>query len=264
MSELCAPYMAMLRQCPGVHVRVFVNDVPMYDRAVMGYSTPTFPATPWLQAGENEIVIECRESPKNPEMVLVPAHFQCKIIGQGAVEADDKLVYFEEYPTFLPKLPEEERKLPCSIRGTFTAEGVIPKPIWADSSPGPVPERGSPELLKTVFGLHQAFAKRDGDALLELGSLKIEDLQRYFGKLPSTDVASLRKENEEMFKEPWDVMPFRPEDLRFRSCAMGRVAYATSVDGGPALLARHKTDPGQVWAVRPLLLRQGADWRIFR
>jgi hypothetical protein len=256
--------MARMRHSPGVHVRILVNDIPMYDRAVMTFSTPTFPATPWFQPGENELVIECREAPVNPEMALVPPHFQCLLFEQGPTVEDEETLVLEEYPTFLEKLPEDERKLPCARRTTFTPQGLIPKPIWADAAPGPVPERGSPELLKAIFDLHQAFAKRDGDALFAAGALKVEDLQRYFGNQVTTNPADLRKENEAMFAEPWDLAPFHPERLRFRSCAEGRVAYATDEHGGPAVLARHKVDPKQAWAVRPLLVRRGADWRIYR
>lgn len=263
-TDLVAPYMARFRHSPGVHVRILMNDVPMYDRAVMTFSSPTFPATPWFRPGENEIVIECRPAPVNPEMESVPPHFQCFFFRQGPTIEDEAELYLEEFPNFLLKLPEEERTMPCSVRATFTPEGIIPKPIWADADPGPVPETGSPELLKAVFDLHQAFAKRDGEALFTVGALKVEDLQRYFGSQPSTNPVELRKENEAMFQEPWDLAPFHPERLRFRSCQGGRVAYATNEHGGPAVMARHKADPGQAWAVRPLLVRRGAEWRIYR
>jgi hypothetical protein len=237
----------------------------MYDRAVLDYCSPTWPATPWFIPGENTVEIEFKEAPKNPDMAVIPSHFHALFFHQGAdMVKDETTLYAEEYPKLLQKLPEEERKLPCSIKSTFTPEGDIPKPIWADAAKGPVPEKGSPELLKAIFDLHHAFANRDVDALIAAAALKLEDQQRYFGPQPWLRQDDLKREHQEMMEQPWELAPFEPDRLRFRSCKEGRVAYATHDSGGPAVIARHKIDKNQTWAVKPLLVRQGADWRIYR
>lgn len=259
-----APYMTRIRHCHGTRVRVLVNDLPMYDRAVMDFVTPTFPATPWLKSGENTIEVHVDRSPLNPNMSKVPAHFWLLMFHQGEdMELDEKTLYSLEYPNFFERLPEEERKLPCVWRDKFTPEGGIPKPIWEDATPEEIPEHGTPELLKSVFELHSAFARKDKEAFFHAGSLKLVDLRRYFGPQPWNTEPEVRKENDEMFEQPWDLMPFDPAKLSFRSCAGGRVAYVTHAGGGPAIYARHKHAP-QEFSVKPLLVRQGADWRIFR
>jgi len=259
-----APYMARIRHCHGTHLRVLVNDVPMYDRAVKDFCTPTFPATPWFVSGENRIEVEVAASPLNPDMAKVPPHFWLLLFHQGEdLDHDETTLYSLEYPQFMEKLPEDERKLPCRWKDTFTPEGGIPKPIWADSVPEPIPEKGTPELLKAVFDLYSAFSRKDIDALAAAGSLKLVDQQRYFGPQPGLVESEVKKEHVEMLQQPWELAPFDPDKLRFRSCADGRVAYATSAEGGPAIYAKHKHSASQ-FAVKPLLVRQGADWRIFR
>jgi hypothetical protein len=260
-----AHYMTRIRHCHGTHVRVFVNDLPMYDKAVLDFCAPTFGATPWFVPGENRVVIEVNDGPINPGMPTVPRHFHLLFFHQGEnLETDETTLYEKEYPTFLAELPEAERKLPCRWTDTFTPKGQIPEPIWADAAPEPIPEKGTPELLKAVYDLHVAFSRRDVDALVGAAALKLEDMQRYFGPQSWNIPSEVKKEHAEMMAEPWDLAPFEPDRLRFRSCAGGRVAYATYEDGGPAVRARHKIAPTQTWAVKPLLVRQGADWRIYR
>jgi len=141
--------MARFRSNHGVHARVLVNDVPMYDRSVLDYCCPTYPATPWFISGENQVVLELSEAPLNEDMKVIPSHFHALFFHQGAnIQTDETTLYEEEYPKLLEKLPAEERHLPCSIQSTFTPSGDIPKPIWADVPKGPVPEKGTPELLK--------------------------------------------------------------------------------------------------------------------
>lgn len=259
------PYMARFRSNHGIHVRVLVNDIPMYDRSVLDYCSPTYPATPWFIPGENQVEIELAAAPLNQDMKVIPSHFHVLFFHQGPnIAKDETTLYEEEYPKLLAKLPPEERQLPCAIKSSFTPSGDIPKPIWADVPPGHVPEQGTPELLKAIFDLHHAFARRDLDALVGAISLKLEDQQRYFGPQPWLKESDVKREHAEMMEQPWDLAPFEPERLRFRSCVDGRVAYATLDDGAPAVRARHRLDPNQTWAVKPLLVRQGADWRIYR
>ena len=263
--QMAAPYMARFRSSHGIHVQVRVNDVPIYDRAVLDFCAPTYPASPWFVPGENVVEVEVREGPINEDMKTIPPHFDVLFFHQGAdLNKDETPLYFEEFPKLLQKLPAEERKLPCTLRSSFTPEGHIPEPIWRDVPKGPGPERGSPELLKAIFELHQAFAKRDLDALIATSAIKLEDQQRYFGPQPWLRESEIKAEHAEMMAQPWDLAPFEPERLRFRSCVEGRVAYATLDDGSPAVRARHRAIPNPTWAVKPLLVRRGADWRIFR
>lgn len=259
-----APYMARIRHTHGTHLRVLMNDLPMYDRAVRDFVTPTFAATPWFVPGENKIEVEVSASPLNPDMAKVPPHFWLLLFHQGAdMDNDETTLYSLEFPQFMEKLPEDERKLPCRWKDSFTPQGEIPKPIWADAAPEPIPEKGTPELLKAVFDLYSAFARKDIDALAAAGSLKLVDQQRYFGPQPWNVPSEVKKEHVEMLEQPWELNSFDPDRLKFRSCAEGRVAYVTSVDNGPAIFAKHKHAP-QAFAVKPFLMRQGADWRIFR
>jgi len=268
-TVVVAPYMTRIKHGPATYVRVLMNDVPMYDRAVMDFASQAFPATPWLIPGQNRVEVEVRDAPKNPHCEQAPPHFELFLFHQDMDALNDGSnetpLYHEEYPAVLETLPPEERKLPCSWTATFKPEGYIPEPIWADSAPGPVPEQGTPELLKAVFDLHIAFEKKDVDALVAVAALKLQDQQRYFGPLETNIPSEVKKEHVEMLAQPWDLMPFEPAKLRFRSCQGGRVAYVTHEDGGPPLRAKHQFDPLQRWAAKPLLMRQGSDdWRIYR
>lgn len=262
-----APYMCRLYHAPGTLVRVWLNDLPMYDRAPDKMTTGNFPATPWFQPGENEIVIEVEPAAPAPGARNIPSSFELLLFGEGPEDSRGvpaKLpLYQQKYPAFLAQLPVEEQKLPARIRGTFTPEGAIPAPIWADATPGPLPPLGTPELWRVMREMHRAFAHKDVDAMLAATTLKLEDQRRYHGDHPRLQLHELRRENHEMLQEPWDLAPFEQDRLRFRACAGGRVAYATRDDGGPALEARHPS--GQhAWKFKPLLLRRGADWQIFR
>lgn len=265
--SIVAPYMCRLYHSPGTLVRVWVNDLPMYDRAPEKMTTGNFPATPWFQPGENEIVIEVNDAPPAPGLKNIPSSFELLLFGEGkedSVGVPAKIpLYDQKYPAFMSRLPPEEQKLPARWRGTFRPEGPIPEPIWADAPAGPIPENGTPELWKVMHEMHRAFGQKDVDAMIAATTLKLEDQRRYHGNHPRLQLNELRQENHEMLQEPWDLAPFEPSRMRFRSCAGGRVAYATRDDGGPALEARHPS--GQhAWKFKPLLMRRGADWQIFR
>ena len=265
MSDV-APYMTRLYHGPGTWVRVFVNDLPMYDKPSDASMSSDFPATPWLVPGENDLAIEVLEVPLPPNVGRAP-RFDLLFWGEGpsilAGGPASKVPLFEtSFPKFLAELPPEARDdIPVRYEAKFTPEGNIPPPIWADASPETIPERGSPELLKPLFDLHQAFKRKDVDGFLGALDLKFEDQRRYHGNSPRLARAEVRVEHEEFFQARWDVPEFTPETLRFRACNGGRVVYAHNEKGGPAFEAR---SPTAAWNVRPFLIRRGADWRIYR
>jgi hypothetical protein len=82
--QMAAPYMARFRSSHGIHVQVRVNDVPIYDRAVLDFCAPTYPASPWFVPGENVVEVEVREGPINEDMKTIPPHFDVLFFHQGA------------------------------------------------------------------------------------------------------------------------------------------------------------------------------------
>ncbi len=261
-----APYMTRLYHGPGTWVRVLVNDLPMYDKPADAFLSSDFPATPWFIPGENDVAIEVLEAPPVPGVAIEP-RFDLLFWGEGPSilpkGPPTKVPLFEQsFPRLLKELPIEDRKkVPIRYEAKFTPEGEIPPPIWAESQPEKIPEHGSPELLKPLFDLHQAFKRRDAEALIDGTDLKFEDQRRYHGNHPAIDRRTIITEHEEFLKAPWDLAPFEPDKIRFRSCQGGRVAYAHHESGGAALTARSGRS---VWNVRPFLVRRGADWRIYR
>ena len=261
-----APYMARLYHHPGTWVRAFVNDLPMYDRPVESAVATDFPATPWFIPGENELVLEIAEAPKPESFGNAAPSFELTFFGEAPPQLPagrPRLVPLLEtkFPKLLAELPPEDWKLPVRWSAKFTPTGNIPPPIWEANQPEKIPELGSPALLRALFGLHQAFARKDVDAMADALDLKLEDQSRYHPGSPRLVRAEVKKEHAEMLEGDWKVDPFEPEKIRFRSCAQGRVAYAHREDGGPALSARNGP---HAWKVRPLFVRQGADWKIYR
>ena len=258
--------MTRLYHGPGTWVRAWVNDLPMYDDSSMTMRAVDFPATPWFVPGENEVVLELEPTPMPQGLSAAPA-FDLTFFGEGPKEAPSARPHFvtlleTKFPQVLEELPPEERKLPVRWSKRFTPEGHIPSPIWADNPKENIPEKGTPELLAALFAVQQAFINKDVDALMAATELKLEDQLRYHPGSARLVPADIKKEHAEMLAEgQWDVKAFDPDRIRFRSCAGGRVAYARRDDGGPALEARNGP---HAWRARPLLVRQGADWRIFR
>ena len=264
MAEEAAPYMARVLQNAGTFVMALVNDVPIYDKAVMDFSAPTFHGCPWLIPGENEVVIEVEEAPLNPEFKTL-AMFELCFFWHVTKIDDEKNIFHVRYPDLVEKLPPDRRKFPIrSEPMKFTPEGYIPEPIWANAPKQSISAFGSPELLQPLKDLHSAFERRDVDAFLEVTSTKIEDMVRYTGPTPDASRDNLAQETSEFFGMQWDLRPFEPEKLKFRSCCEGRVVYVTDDERGPALFAQHKTEKRTAWRVKPYLVRQGNSWRIFR
>ncbi len=264
MSEEAAPYVARVLQNAGTFVTALVNDVPMYEKSTMDFSAPTFHGCPFLIPGENQVVIEVEKAPMNMEIPALPMFELAFFLHVMKVE-DEVNVFNVRYPDFVESLPPERRKFPVrSDVMKFTPPGYIPDPIWANAPRAAIREDGSPELLQPLFELHSAFVRRDIDAFLNITSTKIADLVRYTGPSPDATRSELEKETAEFFGMEWDLRPFDPKKLRFRSCCEGRVVYVTDDERGPALFAQHKTEPRTAWRVKPYLVRQGSGWRIFR
>ncbi len=264
MVEEAAPYVARVLHNAGTFVTAIMNDIPMYEKSVMDFSAPTFHGCPWLVPGENEVVLEVEEAPLNPEFRTL-AMFELSLYLHVMKVEDERNVFHVRYPDFVETLPPPRRKFPIrSDPMKFTPEGHIPEPIWWNAPKASINPLGSPELLQPLKDLHTAFEKRDIDAFLDLTSTKIEDLVRYTGPTPDASRTNLEQETAEFFGMQWDLRPFEPEKLRFRSCQEGRVVYVTDEERGPALFAKHKTEKRTAWRVKPYLVRQGNGWRIFR
>lgn len=263
MATDVAPYMVRILHNAGTWVRVWVNDLPMYDRAVMNFMTSQFHGTPWFIPGENSLVLEVFDAPRNPETPTVTPYFDLTLYLDAVDPADEQVLVQLKYPELLADLAPEDRKFPIVVRTTFTPEGNIPEPIWKNAPPSEIPEDGTPELWKAVYAVHDAFARRDVDAFVDSAALKLEDQVRYLGPDVRLSREGVRKEHAAMMEQPWELMPFEPTELHFRSCQDGRVAYVTRKGGGPAIYAQHRTAP-QSFKVKPLLVRQGADWRVYR
>ena len=265
MTEEAAPYVARVLHNPGTRVLALVNDVPLYDDAATGFSAPAIHGCPWLVPGENQVVLEVDEAPKDEGMPNNLPMFELSFFLHKLKIEEEVNVFHVRYPNFAETLPSERRKFPIvSDVMRFTPEGYIPDPIWKDAPSMNIPAAGTPKLLQPLFELHRAYERRDVDAFLDLTSTKISDMVRYTGPSPDASRDELAKETAEFFAMPWDLRPFDPNKLRFRSCAQGRVAYVTDDERGPALFAQHKTEPRTTWPVKPYLFFEGTRWRIFR
>jgi len=254
------PYYYIVRQMPGLALRLALNDVPFYRRAVSYNVASNGPVNHALIRGENTVLMEFFQDAVNP---LSP---NARIMLDFVVlrEEDDVIVHETKWPALLDLHKPEDRKLPLVHRTHFTIDTEIPKPLWADNPPEFFPPEGTDEQHEAVFQLHDAYRRQDVGAFLAATELKLADHKRYYGPTPGLDPISAERDYGAKLREPWDVAPYKPEELVFERWQEGRVAYVTRKDGGYALQATHRTDPKQAWNANLYLTREAGKWRIFR
>ncbi len=254
------PYYYIVRQMPGLALKLAINDVPFYRRAVTYNVASNGPVNHALVRGENTVQMDLLEDNVNPHAPNARVVLDFVVLR----EEDDVVVHESKWPALLDLHQPEDRKLPLTHRTKFTIDTDIPKPIWQDNAPEQFPPEGTDEQHEAVFQLHDAYRRKDVGAFLAATELKLADHKRYYGPTPGLDPISAERDYGAKLREPWDVRPFDPKELVFERWADGRVAYVTRKDGGPALMATHQTDPKQTWRANLYLTRSDGKWRIFR
>jgi hypothetical protein len=253
-----------IKHPPGIVANVTVNDVPFYRRVVDHNAAPAGPFNHMLVPGKNLIEVSLAEVPG-----ATPAHVERGFAFQVRREDDDVVLFDATWPAFAAEYPEEQRKLPIVHARHFEPPFEARAPIWGDAATDYFPPEGTPELHAPVKELHAAYARADVDAFMGSTALKMDLHRRYYGAMPETDAAAARAHIAGQLAEPWDVRPLELAELVFERRCGGRVAYVTRRDGGHALLATHKADPGQAWTANLYLTRPAKPggghegWRIF-
>ena len=227
---LPTPHFFQIKHSPGIVADVLINDVPFYRRVVDHNSSPAGPVNHLLLKGKNTVTVRLAEPNADPFRVRP---FELCILR----ESDDKVLFRTRWPDF-------------------------PAPIWADAPLQSFPSEGTRELHEAVLELHTAYRMQDIDAFLKAMELKTSEFAKFYGQQPflSPDVA--RETYGESLRQPWNLAPYDPTKVVFERRANGRAAYARGHEGGPALMALHKTDPAQTWEASLLLARVGDRWRI--
>ncbi|MBK8939871.1 MAG: hypothetical protein IPM79_20170 [Polyangiaceae bacterium] len=254
------PYYYVLRHMPGLALRLALNDVPFYRGVVTFNKATNGPVNHALVPGLNTVRMDLAAAPVNPDSPSARVVLDFDVLEQEG----DRLVHTVRYPQLLERHEPKQRKLPLTHVETFEVEGDVPPPIWENSPREEFPESGTSEQLDCVFELWDAYKRQDIGAFLSATEVKLSDHQRYYGAAPELAPAEAARTYGAKLREPWDVAPFEPHELSFERWADGRVAYVTRKDGGFALLATHKTDPGQRWRANLYLTKVDGRWRIFR
>ncbi len=254
------PLYYILRQMPGLTLRMALNDVPFYRRTVTFNSAANGPIRHFLVPGENTLQMELFASEVNPKAPNARVVLDFVI----AREEDDVVVHTTRYPELLERHEPEDRKLPLLHRGTFEPPGEQLPPIWEKSPREVFPPEGTADQRAAVIELHEAYAQGDVGKFLEATRIKLEDYHRYYPDNGAVAPAMLAQKVASQLRQPWDVAPLDPNDLVFERWADGRVAYVTRRDGGHALCAKHREDPQQEWLANLYLTRVDGRWRIFR
>lgn len=252
---LPTPHFFQIKHSPGIVADVLINDVPFYRRVVDHNSSPAGPVNHLLLKGKNTVTVRLAEPNADPFRVRP---FELCILR----ESDDKVLFRTRWPDFAADYPKDEQKLPIVHETWFDFDEETPAPIWADAPLQSFPSEGTRELHEVVLELHTAYRMQDIDAFLKAMELKTSEFAKFYGQQPflSPDVA--RETYGESLRQPWNLAPYDPTKVVFERRANGRAAYARGHEGGPALMALHKTDPAQTWEASLLLARVGDRWRI--
>jgi hypothetical protein len=246
----------VIKNGPKIATRAYLNDLPFYRRVPENHDGVSAPAAHWLVPGENTLALE----------VLG----QDTSVGYSSlVEAtvrrmeEDEILARVGWPEMWKGVPEEEQKFPARAEVTFHLDDDLPKPLWADSPSEHVPREGTSELVAAVYALHEAIERRDPARIVDLMSVKIEDLTRYHGRTGLLDPREVELDFAERFKEPVNVEPFDAARLRFDARQRGRVVHVTR-DDGRRVVAFANRDESKGFFLDPFFVRHGGTWRLFR
>ena len=253
-------YYYIVRQMPGLALKLALNDVPFYRRAVDLNLATNGPVNHALLPGENTVLMEFLQAPVNPQAPNARVVLDFEVL---LFDGDVK-IHESKWPQVLDRAKPEDRKLPFIHRDKFDADKGLPLPIWDKAPRETFPSEGTPEMHDAVFELWDAYRRADVGAFLSATEVKLAEHQKYYGAMPELAPAEAARTYGAKLREPWDLQPFVPEELVFERWADGRVAYVTRKDGGHALVATHKTDPKQRWRADLYLTRVDGRWRIFR
>ena len=253
---LPTPHYYLIKHPPGMVASISVNDIPIYRRFSDYHQAPNGPFNHWMLSGQNVVHLVLVE----PEPLPNSWHsFSMEVLRHS----DDVPIFTVSFPGLLALHPEDERDLPVAHQTAFNFNEESPRPIWLDAPVTDFPPEGTPEQHQAVFDLHDAYSRGDVDAFSRAIEPKMTELARFYGPNPATSPAANRAEFVKNFAEPWDVRPLDFNDLMFERRGGGRTAYVTRKDGGPALLATHKTDPDWTWEPTLHMTQIAGRWTIF-
>jgi len=253
---LPTPYYYLIKHPPGFVANISVNDVTFYRRYSDYHQAPNGPFNHWMVEGVNVVhLVLVQETPK-PGMDF---KFSMEILRFE----DDAPIFQMNFPQLLALHPPEEQALPVTHQTIFRFDEISPRPIWMDAPEADFPPEGNAEQRAVVAALHDAKSRGDLDDFIKLTEIKRTALERFYGPNPEETEAALRATYAPILSEPWEVDPLDFNQLMFERRAGGRVAYVTRKDGGPALFAKHKTDPERTWEPTLYLTQVNGKWRIF-
>lgn len=250
------PHYYLIKHPPGFVASITVNDIPVYRRFSDYHQAPNGPFNHWMLEGVNVVHLVLVQPVPEPGRVY---GFSMQVLRFS----DDKPIFTMTFPELLELHPEEERTLPVAHQTAFQFDEPSPKPVWLDAPITDFPPEGTPDQHQAVYELWDAFRRADVDDFMRTLEPKVDELARFYGPNPGNSGPQARAEVASSITGPWDLRPLDFKDLSFERRGGGRTAYVTHKDGGPALFARHKTDPERSWTATLHLTQIGGRWRIF-
>jgi len=149
---------------------------------------------------------------------------------------------------------------------TYTLSFMMPdftfRSVFLDATPRTFGPAGDQELHEAVRRFHDTLVRADWRGFLDEMRLKRLDLQRAYPGSPILTDEHFERTFAQRFARGLVVDPIDMNDLRFESCAGGRVAYVTRRDGERPIQALTPEGHGlyhDLW----LTYHEGA-WRVFR
>ncbi|MCK6588118.1 MAG: hypothetical protein L6Q76_11080 [Polyangiaceae bacterium] len=171
-------------------------------------------------------------------------------------------------PAFALRLPDLSRpdgpsiqSLPYVHHARFELTEITARPAFFAAPPADFGPDGTPELREAVQRFHGAILRGDVDAMVEEARLKIAEHRRIYPNEDELSEASSRAELAAFFASPAKVRPIAWDNVVFRRCSGGRVAFVTRRDGRPlieAVNARGHTMRRDLW-----LTTYEGRWSVF-
>jgi len=246
----------VVKHPPGFWLHISINDLPFYRRFSDCHQAPSGPINHWLVQGENKVVMTLVKPESSGQREFTAAFEILRF-------SDDRPLFILKYPDFTETLPAVEQPLPLVYHANFHYDEDAPRPVWQDAPKSDFTPAGTPELRQAVFDLYDAFRRKDVDAFVRAAEVKTTELQRFYGPMPGLTPNAMHAEQAANFAEPWDLAPLDFNDIVFERRGNGRTAYVWRKDGGPALFAKHQTDPERTWEANLHLTQVNGAWRIF-
>lgn len=249
---------------PGVLMRAYVNDLPVFQGLHRGPDTRQGGANHLVVPGENTLALEVLRAPRPRSTGAPPGEPIRFVIFTAAdpVNAPKQVTILHEvrFSEIIAKTPEAEHS-PYYYFGRFDLGVPVNAPVYLSCPMSPVDCEGTRELHNAMAELHASIASGDVNRFLELCELRFEErafAYQGFGE----NIGAQKDVATRFFASTPVARPLDPRGLHFEPRAFGRVACVSRTDDGSAIEARTKSDGAAVLRVNPWFARKDGVWRI--